>query len=170
MKTIRDLNQLPPKEKYRPGRVVIGVDPGVSGGVAVHYAGGEIYTFNMPKEVDEFRDLAERITYPDSSNVVYLEDVPAYAGKQLPGARMFKLGEACGIIRGIFSGLYIKTVLVRPQEWQKQLGLERPKGANQQEWKRILKACAQTMFPDVEATLNTADALLIMGYGLTQQN
>ena len=61
MKTIRDLNQLPPKEKYRPGRVVIGVDPGVSGGVAVHYAGGEIYTFNMPKEVEGIIDLDSKI-------------------------------------------------------------------------------------------------------------
>ena len=30
---IKSLDQLPPLVKYRPGRVIIGIDPGVSGGV-----------------------------------------------------------------------------------------------------------------------------------------
>jgi len=169
MKPIKILSELPPREKYNPGKVTIGIDPGLGGGIAVNYATDKVYTFNMPQDVDDLRDLAERITYPDSSNTVYIEDVPPFAGKQLPGARMFRLGENCGVIRGIFSGLYIKTVLVRPQEWQGALGLKKEKGMEQSAWKRELKQAAQELYPDIKVTLKTADALLIMHYGITYE-
>ena len=124
MKTIRNLDELPPREKYNPGKVVIGVDPGLGGGIAVKYADNNVFTFSMPGDVEPLRELVERITYPDSLNTAYVEDVPPFVGNPLPGARMFRLGESCGLIRGVLSTLYIKTVLVRPQEWQGGLGLK----------------------------------------------
>jgi|TARA_Y100000310_G_scaffold199678_1_gene199696 hypothetical protein len=165
---IKSLDQLPPLMKYRPGRVIIGIDPGVSGGVAVHYAGREVLTFPMPPEVDDVRDLFERITHPESVTTAYLEDVPPFAGKLFPGSRMFRLGESCGVIRGVLSALYINTVLVRPQAWQGALGLKKEKGMDQAAWKRALKEAAQVLYPDIKITLKTADAVLLMHYGLTQ--
>ena len=166
---IKSLDQLPPLEKYRTGRVIIGIDPGVSGGVAVRYVGREVLTFPMPPEVDAVRDLFQKITHPDCLNVAYLEDVPPFAGKLFPGSRMFRLGESCGVIRGVLSSLYINTVLMRPQAWQWALGLKREKGLEQAAWKRVLKEAAQVLYPDIKITLKTADAVLLMHYGITQQ-
>jgi len=170
VKTIRNLDELPPREKYNPGKVVIGVDPGLGGGIAVKYADNNVFTFSMPGDVEPLRELVERITYPDSLNTAYVEDVPPFVGNPLPGARMFRLGESCGLIRGVLSTLYIKTVLVRPQEWQGGLGLKREKGQAQAAWKRTLREAAQELYPDIRVTLKTADALLIMHYGISQQN
>ena len=165
---ISTLENLPPLEKYREGKVIIGIDPGVSGGVAVHYVGREVLTFPMPPVVDAVRDLFERITHPESVTTAYLEDVPPYAGKNLPGSRMFRLGESCGVVQGVLSSLYINTVLVRPQAWQGALGLKKEKGMEQAAWKRALKEAAQVLYPDITITLKTADAVLLMHYGLTQ--
>jgi len=165
---ISTLENLPPLEKYRRGKVIIGIDPGVSGGVAVHYVGREVLTFPIPPVVDAVRDLFEKITHPESVTTAYLEDVPSYAGKNLPGSRMFRLGESCGLLRGILSSLYINTVLVRPQAWQKALGLKKEKGMEQAAWKRALQAAAQELYPDTKITQKTADAVLLMHYGTTQ--
>jgi phage tail protein X len=39
---------------------------------------------------------------------------------------------------------------------------------DQAAWKRALKEAAQVLYPDIKITLKTADAVLLMHYGLTQ--
>ncbi len=54
---------------------------------------------------------------------------------------------------------------VPPKRWQKGLHIpDRPKGMKQTDWKNVLKAKAQELFPDEKVTLATADALLLAEY------
>jgi hypothetical protein len=58
--------------------------------------------------------------------------------------------------------LSYRLVFVRPQEWQRELGLGTKKGRTDRDWKNHLKAEAQRLFPTQDVTLRTADALLIL--------
>jgi hypothetical protein len=56
---------------------------------------------------------------------------------------------------------------VRPTEWQEPLGLGGRKSCNSQdEWKRKLKNKACELYPELDVTLKTADALLILRHGI----
>jgi hypothetical protein len=56
---------------------------------------------------------------------------------------------------------------VQPQKWQKPLGVgTRSACATRSEWKGKLRACAQRLYPKLKPTLSTADAILILEYGL----
>ena len=55
---------------------------------------------------------------------------------------------------------------VRPQEWQKAMAV--PKGLAYDQRKRACKELAQTLFPNAQVTLKTADALLIAEYARRQ--
>ena len=52
------------------------------------------------------------------------------------------------------------------QTWQKPLGISR-QGATDTVWKNRLKEIAQQRYPQLKVTHAVADALLIMGYGLS---
>jgi hypothetical protein len=58
--------------------------------------------------------------------------------------------------------------LVRPQAWQKAVGMARTKGMGQTAWKNKLKGEAQRRFPDLKITLKTSDALLVLAHGLSE--
>jgi len=59
----------------------------------------------------------------------------------------------------------VRVELVRPQKWQKALGLGSASGcASKTEWKNKLKAAAQRLYPHLKPTLATADALLILDF------
>jgi hypothetical protein len=55
--------------------------------------------------------------------------------------------------------------MVRPQKWQGFLGLGKSEG-DKTKWKNKLKAKAQNLFPSLDVTLSTADALLLLEYGV----
>jgi hypothetical protein len=62
----------------------------------------------------------------------------------------------------------MKVEMVRPQKWQKWLGLGRASGCGSpREWKNKLKAEAQRRFPYLNVTLKTADALLILEHSIS---
>jgi hypothetical protein len=54
--------------------------------------------------------------------------------------------------------------LVRPQKWQGYLSLGKSEG-DKTKWKNKLKQRAQSLFPSLDVTLATADALLLLEYG-----
>jgi hypothetical protein len=76
---------------------------------------------------------------------------------------MFRFGENFGFIKGAVQALGIRLVVVRPQVWQKGFGLGKASAcASKSEWKNKLKAEAQRRFPQLNVTLKTADALLLL--------
>ncbi len=137
-------------------KVRIGIDPGVSGAMAVSIDGEvSVYPFS--------RDLADELlnimTLAGGAFAV-LEAVHSMPGQGV--ASTFKFGKNAGWWEGVLDYAKIPYLLVRPQEWQRGLGL--PKEKNKSQHKRNLKDVAGRMFPAHKPTLKTCDALLILNY------
>ena len=150
--------------------VIIAIDPGVSGGVAV-FAFNKTVCHAMPDtegdRLELIRDLARSAEVEGVHCVCVLEEVNGFVGKAQPGSAMFKFGEHYGFIKGVVQTLGIRLVLVRPQVWQKYYSLgTASRCASKTEWKNKLKAEAQRRFPQLTVTLATADALLILEWAV----
>jgi hypothetical protein len=149
--------------------LLLAIDPGSSGAIAVLWPGKPILAYAMPDDPDlvEMMDGYAVAAKAENYDLVgFLEEVGGYIGKPQPGSSMFKFGSGYGFIRGVLAANRIKTVLVRPQTWQKGVsGVQSTKGP---ERKRALKEAAARLYPDIKVTLTNADALLIADYGYKQ--
>lgn len=115
-------------------RLTIGIDPGLSGAIAV-LADGEFERFiDMPTakrgnakgmEVDadalhrKLRDL--RAAHPGAYLLAVLEKVGGHRGQG--GSASFNFGQADGIVRGTLACLGIPKIEVYPQTWKTYLRL-----------------------------------------------
>lgn len=154
-------------------KVIIGIDPGANGGIAVgHEDGRLIGVATMPATPKDLFDYLQEIRdeTPNEYGEIeaYLEKVQGMPGQG--GMAMFTFGKGFGHLEMALLSLGIKTNEVTPQKWQKhfQLGSS-TKCASKTEWKNKLKAKAQQLFPNEKVTLKTADALLIYQYGCAQK-
>lgn len=145
--------------------IIIGIDPGLGGGVAVF--DGEkscAFPFSTMSETEEF--LVELVKGESSSLLkAFVEEPPVFfqgAGGGL--ASQAKLHRNLGQYEGLLMGLGIPFETVPPKKWQKGLpGLAKLKGV---ERKRALKNLAVQRYPQLKPTLKTCDAILIAEYGL----
>jgi len=143
---------------------MIAIDPGASGGIATATVNGMVDAIKMQEtEGDVLNKLKNLKTYHDT---IIIEQVGGYVGGAgSPGSAMFNFGRGFGFLLGVAMTLGYRILMVRPQAWQKALGLGNSKGMTKTEWKNKLKAEAQRRFPKLSVTLSTADALLILEYG-----
>lgn len=147
---------------------IIAIDPGALGGIAMTMPCTlSPAAYPMPEtEADVVSTIHEHLTackLEQTECVAYVEKVGGFCGKGLPGSAMFNFGFGAGVIEGALRALAIRTVYVRPQEWQKTFSLGTAAScASKTEWKNKLKAEAQRRFPSVKVTLKTSDALLIL--------
>ena len=150
--------------------IVLGIDPGASGGLA-WMRGGKISSVRMPKSDQEILKSLEKLTPPSLPRpVVYVEQLTGFVGRTNPGARMFKFGKGYGFLLGVLFTLQWDVKFVTPSVWQKSLGIGTKGERKPQEWKRVLKDEAQRLFPSQKVTLATADALLILRFGIEKEN
>lgn len=146
-----DLNQLDstkllPKES---DTIVIGIDPGLKGGVA-YWIDGKVVAFPMPTRV--LRQVTRhKISSEDGKKHPRLADINGVDGYELAklipnhvltvGNSMkvkvycelvgalpdqgstsgFNFGEGCGVIRGVMEAKGFEYSLIRPQEWKKEV-------------------------------------------------
>lgn len=135
--------------------MIIGIDPGSSGGVAFIFENGEVEAFKMP---DTERDILDLLSSTgDEKPVVFLEKVHTMKGQGIASSGKFMQGY--GLLRGIVTALKYPLYDVTPQKWQKSLSCL--SGGN----KNVTKQAAQQLFPQLKITHATADALLIAEYG-----
>ena len=148
---------------------LIAIDPGKSGGVAWMDLEGVVSTANMPDTVGGIVSLLRELKVRGLNEAI-LERVGGYiAGTPTPGSFMFRFGESYGVIQGCLAALGFRYELVLPQKWQKPLALgTRGSAGGSSEWKRRLKSEAERRFPNLDVTLKTADALLILDYAIAQ--
>jgi len=156
---------------------VIGIDPGLSGGIAMLTDKGEVDAIKMPPESELAALLAALCIEEDNRiGVVYIEDLPkGMGGTKVNFSGMAKLHRNNGFCLGVLSALKIRTVLVRPQEWQKGIpgltyniiveGEKKVKRKTGMDRKRALKEHACRLFPEFKCTLSNSDALLIADWG-----
>ena len=113
----------------------IGVDPGLSGAIAVLNDDlSLVAVYDMPvmpvrkgkNQVNAaalVKILSSAIDYPRRLQpTAYLEQVSAMPGQGVSG--MFSFGTSYGIVQGALAALGIPMVLVRPQAWKARAGLK----------------------------------------------
>jgi len=156
--------------------IVIGIDPGVSGAVAVLSEDG-ITTYDMPTvEVRGKRKVCPHglrsllchldPTGPAVVDAVVLEHVQGVQGTGATSA--FSFGRSFGIVEGVVAGLALPLTLVRPQAWTKALGVSRDKGAHRQAAANLWPAQA-SLFARVKDD-GRADAALLCQWWIRQRN
>ena len=148
-------------------KVIIGIDPGAAGGVAV-LDGSHIETHNMPETFPDIYNLFADITgdYPGMDFLAILEDVGhGMTGQSSMATAVFARHN--GHLEMALYALGIRTVKVTPQKWQKHFSnsLGKSSSYEKKDWKNKLKGLAQQMFPSVKVTLKNADAILVACYG-----
>ena len=130
---------------------LIGIDPGQTGGIAVLNDKGKVLLLESWPG-DEVRAAAivrklalqrERGGYCDIKAA--LEKVSSQPREGVTSA--FKFGVNFGAWRGILAAFEIEWREVRPQEWQKGLGLPAKKGTTPTEHKKAKATMAARMFP-----------------------
>lgn len=142
----------------------IAIDPGASGGLAWRM-GSESGAFALPKTPGEI--VTRLKTLRHEINVAFIEDIPKFTGNHLPGSTVAVLFHSFGFLEGALMALGFTVVRLKPQAWQKTLGLgTRDRSMSKADWKRKLKSEAERRFPHVDVTLATSDALLILSAGM----
>lgn len=149
-------------------QVLLAIDPGKSGGMAVMYPGGKVVTHSMPDTEAELHiDLLAILHHAEYEKLnlqCVIERVGGFCGKGQPGSAMFTFGRGVGVIVGLLLGLGISFREVTPQAWQKLVGAGTSKGfASKTAWKRHLLDMARKRYPGTTGlTLKTADAALML--------
>lgn len=143
--------------------MIIAVDPGKSGGIAVRCDDGSVEVYKMPSTEVELVELMNELCEPGAE--AYVELVGGYAGSGQPGSAMFTFGWWAGGITFTLLAFEVVPVMVPPQVWTKKLGL--PPGTTRTAlgrdvWKKALHAEAARRFPDIAFHRQVADALLIL--------
>lgn len=135
--------------------VFLGVDPGVSGGLAV-VMGPEAVTLKLkdatPRDVWDW--LREYAVVARHAVIEKVGSTP-----QMGVVSAFTFGKSYGAIRAFLIALEVPLTEVSPLVWQKALGC-RTKGD-----KNVSKARAQELWPKMKITHANADALLLAEYG-----
>ena len=113
--------------------VFVGIDPGLSGGLAALTPDG-LQLRTMPvamagdrRFIDE-RALVDWLTeHAIRGAQVFIESVHAMPKQGV--VSMFTFGTGWGQVRGICAGLGLPYILVRPQEWQRVMLAGQPPGS-----------------------------------------
>ena len=157
--------------------IIIGIDPGITGAVAVIGNGVEkvldIPTMAKGKGQSTVKKqinasglkslIVENL--PKRGKVeVYLERTSAMPGQGV--ASMFSMGDSYGCIRGVCAALELRLEVITPASWKKHFGLGRDK--------EVVRAKAIELFPDMPLSRkkdhNRAEALLIAKYGWDKES
>ena len=131
--------------------IILGIDPGKSGGYAV-FADGKCVAVESFDPRAAISDLIR--TKPD---IAYLEQVHSMPAQGVHS--VFTFGENFGWWQGVLQALEIPFERVTPQKWQKAMSCL-SKGD-----KNVTKKRAAELFPKIKVTHAIADALLIAEYG-----
>lgn len=112
--------------------IIIGIDPGLSGGIAVLDNNKVLDLFDMPVMADGKKNkkqlnsallakLIKESTSNTSESAVIVEQVNAMPGQGVTS--MFNFGQTFGAIKGICATLELPIFFVRPSKWKKHFEL-----------------------------------------------
>lgn len=131
---------------------IIGVDPGLSGGIALLTPDGAT-AWKIPETERDVWDLLNGLTV----DFAYIEAVHSMPKQGVSST--FRFGVNYGGLRMALIAAGIPFETTTPQKWQQALGC-RSKGD-----KNVTKRRAQELFPKSKVTHAIADALLLAEYG-----
>jgi len=150
---------------------ILGIDPGVSGGLAII---GPSPRQNI--QTQKLQNLTIQETwkwvnfFAHQADVAYIEKVhasPPQRGKNRRSGTtsMFTFGDNFGQLKMALTANGVKWRLVTPQKWQAGHGLKGSSAETQTQKKNRHKDFAMKLFPSLKITHALADALLIAEYG-----
>lgn len=138
--------------------IYIGIDPGLSGGIAWYSSHSGIRAaYKMPVTDRELLDAVEGLLTLSGELIALLERV--HASPQMGVTSAFTFGRGYGKLEMALTAARIPFDYVQPAKWQRAMGCL-TKGD-----KNVSKARAQQLFPELKITHAIADALLIAEYG-----
>jgi hypothetical protein len=146
--------------------IIIGIDPGASGGAVVYDEDEHaLYTHKCPdntKAMSAIINSAKARSWIDDQQLMCaIEKVHAFPTDARSSA--FKFGVNFGKWLGILGSLNVPTIEVTPQSWMKDF---QPLPKIKRDRKNELKRIASEMFPENKITLSTSDAALIAAWCL----
>ncbi len=162
---------------------VIGIDPGIHGGIAL-VTGDSAHVTDMPtlerkvgKKVKHRVDAAELAevltTFALPGAIAYVER--AQASTRMGVSSSFAYGEAFGMVVGALAQLHIEIRFVSPSAWKREMGLVKPGsrelGRDEEREKGSALELARALYPQLADKLSRqkddgrADALLIAHHG-----
>lgn len=169
---------------------MIGWDPGKSGGYSI-YENGKVYTVSSKshKTEDDIVSFLQTL-YTRGHSEVFYESQTFCTGVRVSAFSMGRFGESMGFTRGVMRACGFSCIPVRAQQWQfgipitKATKHKKKKSMTQAQRnavdahnaplktqrKRDLKEYAIKLYPELDITLDTADAVLIMDYALKQKS
>lgn len=144
----------------------IGIDPGISGAIAIEQAGFFI-VYDMPimagtgkRQQVNAAELVKLIKPYSENCMAYLEQASSMPKQGV--SSMFSFGCSYGIIQGVLAALSIPVIIVSPRMWKKRAGIIGKE-------KDAARALAQQLYPSAELgrkkDIGRADALLIERFG-----
>ena len=152
--------------------IIIGIDPGITGGISVLENKRIIEVYDMPTMIDGKKNkrqvngaqvtniIRERLD-GGKEIIVVVEHVNAMPGQGVTS--MFNFGQSFGVIKGICSALSIPIYFVRPTKWKKHFNLIKTH-------KDASRTKVIEIYPNISSKLsrkkdsNKADAILIARY------
>lgn len=150
-------------------KVIIGIDPGKTGGIS-SITNGKLTVCRMPQNVHDLISCfkAGRFMNMGENVEAFIEDVHAMPGMGV--VSMFTFGKGLGEIRGVLATLRVPFTMVSSQKWQKHFSLPKKKEfGTTPKWKEHLRGIALQRWPGVEIHRDVADSVLIATYGWDQR-
>jgi crossover junction endodeoxyribonuclease RuvC len=149
--------------------VIVGIDPGFSGAVAIKDGENPPILLDMPilkdgkhQEIDEV--WLRKILAEYDADHVFLEKSQAMPGQGISSTARYMM--SFGQVRGLCAGMKIPYTLVHPRTWKKAMMPDMPKE------KQASIVRALQLFPDIELPRKKdhgkADALLLCVFGIRQ--
>ena len=152
--------------------IIIGIDPGVSGGISILENKKVIEVYDMPTMIDgkknkrqvngaQVANIIKEKLGDNKETVVVVEHVNAMPGQGVTS--MFNFGQSFGVIKGICSALSLPIYFVRPTKWKKHFNLIKTN-------KDASRTKAIEIYPGISHKIsrkkdsNKADAILIARY------
>ena len=147
--------------------MIIGIDPGKSGGIAYWTDKDKAGAVKMPETTMDILDTLESLerycNQTGDTMKLYLEHVHAFPSQGVKSVWTF--GQNYGELRGIITALRIPFETISPNKWM-NIFPARPK--DKADRKLFFKNIAQERYPNLKVTYATADALCILEYGRIQ--
>jgi hypothetical protein len=139
----------------------LAIDPGAKGAFAAEIHGGIpiVKSLSDPPTSEDFTG------YLWTNTTAVIEDIPMGGWGPIPQSTVAKLHQGYGRLLGILEVRGIRTIKVKPQEWQKACGAGTKK-YHGKDWKKHLAQIAKERFPCVEFKVEQADSLLILDYAI----
>ena len=112
--------------------IVVGIDPGLSGAIAILENNKVLNIFDMPVMAEgkknkrqlnsaQLVSIIKDGTRPESEIAVVVEQVNAMPGQGVTS--MFNFGQTFGAIKGVCAALELPIFFVRPSKWKKHFEL-----------------------------------------------